>query len=220
VVKKEGRPSTTTTVAAAAAMMKESKSDSSFFSAPKQKPKLPSFKKAPAGATAPTTIKKEPPANVAQPSSTDAFQEALKDMARARKPSPVAPSTSSNTETVSSAVSVGAKLLKKKKSVTWAPDGQLELVKLIERAVYDDDPIDVSLLFLLTVVQYINYVPLLLISQGMPHALHNVRELERGEGAALHAHLFEELLDWSEPQRKHCSDGSSDAALIPHFTSY
>ncbi|KAI0253040.1 hypothetical protein BJV78DRAFT_1153194 [Lactifluus subvellereus] len=179
VVKKEGRPSTTTTVAAAAATMKESKSDSSFFSAPKQKPKLPSFKKAPAGATTSTTIKKESPANVAQPSSTDAFQEALKDMARARKPSPAAPSTSSssNTEAVSSAASVGAKLLKKKKSVTWAPDGQLELVKLIERAVYDDDPID-----------------------GMPHALHNVRELERGEGAALHAHLFEEVLDWSEPQ--------------------
>jgi hypothetical protein len=41
--------------------------------------------------------------------------------------------------------------------------------------------------------------------QGTPHALHNVRELERGEGAALHAHLFEELLDWSELQRKHHS---------------
>jgi hypothetical protein len=162
VVKKEGRSSTTTTVAATTTTMKESKSDSSFFSAPKQKPKLPTFKKAPAGVTAPTTAKKEPPANVAQPSSTDAFQEALKDMARARKPSPAAPGTSSNTEAVSSAVMVGAKLLKKKKSVTWAPDGQLELVKLIERAVYDDDPIDVSL-FLSIIVQYINYVPLLLI---------------------------------------------------------
>ncbi|KAI0289517.1 hypothetical protein BC826DRAFT_1098506 [Russula brevipes] len=166
VVKKEGKSSTTTV---AAATMKESKSDSSFFSAPKQKPKLPSFKKAPTGTTAAAAIKKEPPANVAQPSSTDAFQEALKDM-RARKPSPSAPSTSSTSTPAPSP-------LKKKKSVTWAPDGQLELVKLIERAVYDDDPVD-----------------------GTPHALHNVRELERGEGAALHAHLFEELLDWSEPQ--------------------
>ncbi|KAH9978276.1 hypothetical protein BGW80DRAFT_1435824 [Lactifluus volemus] len=161
VVKKEGRPST---VGATAATMKESKSDSSFFSAPKQKPKLPSFKKAPGGTAAPTMIKKEPAANVAQPSSTDAFQEALKDMARARRPSPAAPapSTSSNAEAVLSVASANTKLLKKKKSVTWAPDGQLEL--------------------------------------GTPHALHNVRELERGEGAALHAHLFEELLDWTEPQ--------------------
>ncbi|KAH9991625.1 hypothetical protein BJV74DRAFT_412128 [Russula compacta] len=177
VVKKEGKLSTVTTVTGVAAAVKESKSDSSFFSAPKQKPKLPSFKKAPTGATA-AAIKKEFPANVAQPSSTDAFQEALKDM-RARKPSPSAPapSTSGNNALASSVALADAKPLKKKKSVTWAPEGQLELVKLIERAVYDDDPVD-----------------------GTPHTLHNVRELDRGEGAALHAHLFEELLDWSEPQ--------------------
>jgi len=150
MVKKEGKPTATTAV-------KESKSDSSFFSAPKQKPKLPSFKKAPVGTTAPAATKKDPPANVAQPSSTDAFQEALKDM-RARKPSPSAPSTSSNNALASSSVLTGVKPLKKKKSVTWAPDGQLELVKLIERAVYDDDPVDVSLIFLLIFVQYINYV--------------------------------------------------------------
>ena len=155
IVKKEGKPTATTAV-------KESKSDSSFFSAPKQKPKLPSFKKAPVGTTAPAVTKKEPLANVAQPSSTDAFQEALKDM-RARKPSPSAPSTSSNNALASSSVLTGAKPLKKKKSVTWAPDGQLELVKLIERAVYDDDPVDVSLIFLSIIVQYINYVSPMLI---------------------------------------------------------
>jgi len=193
-VKKEGKPTATTVV-------KESKSDSSFFSAPKQKPKLPSFKKAPVATTAPVATRKEPLANVAQPSSTDAFQEALKDM-RARKPSPSAPSTSSNNALATSSVLTGAKPLKKKKSVTWAPDGQLELVKLIERAVYDDDPVDVSLIFLSTIVQYINYVSPHADSQGTPHAVQNVRELDRGEGAALHAHLFEEVLDWSEPQRK------------------
>ena len=155
MVKKEGKPTATTAV-------KESKSDSSFFSAPKQKPKLPSFKKAPIGTTAPTATKKDLAANVAQPSSTDAFQEALKDM-RARKPSPSAPSTSSNNALASSSVLTGAKPLKKKKSVTWAPDGQLELVKLIERAVYDDDPVDVSLIFLSIIVQYINYVSPMLI---------------------------------------------------------
>ena len=156
IVKKEGKPTATTAV-------KESKSDSSFFSAPKQKPKLPSFKKAPVGTTVPAVIKKEPQANVAQPSSTDAFQEALKDM-KARKPSPSAPSTSSNNALASSSVLTGTKPpLKKKKSVTWAPDGQLELVKLIERAVYDDDPVDVSLIFLSIIVQYINYVSPMLI---------------------------------------------------------
>ncbi len=154
IVKKEGKTTAT-------AAVKESKSDSSFFSAPKQKPKLPSFKKAPAGTPPPTATKKEPPANVAQPSSTDAFQEALKDM-RARKPSPSAPSTSSN-NALASSVLTGVKPLKKKKSVTWAPDGQLELVKLIERAVYDDDPVDVSLIFLSIIVQYINYVSPMLI---------------------------------------------------------
>ena len=159
IVKKEGKLSTTTAVTVAATV-KESKSDSSFFSAPKQKPRLPSFKKAPIGTTVPGATK-EPPANVAQPSSTDAFQEALKDM-RARKPSPSAPSTSNNNAFTSS-VLAGAKPLKKKKSVTWAPDGQLELVKLIERAVYDDDPVDVSLIFLSIIVHYINYVPPMLI---------------------------------------------------------
>ena len=159
IVKKEGKPTTTTTVTAAGTV-KESKSDSSFFSAPKQKPRLPSFKKAPVGTTALATTK-EPLANVAQPSSTDAFQEALKDM-RARKPSPSAPSTSSNNALASSSVLATAKPLKKK-SVTWAPDGQLELVKLIERAVYDDDPVDVSRIFLSIIVHYINYVPPMLI---------------------------------------------------------
>jgi len=64
---------------------------------------------------------------------------------------------------------------KKRKSVTWAPDGQLESIRLIERAVYDDDP-----------------------APGMQH-LQSFRDLERGEGAALHAHLFEEAIDWAEP---------------------
>lgn len=33
--------------------------------------------------------------------------------------------------------------------------------------------------------------------------MHSVRDLERGEGAALHAqNLFEELVDWYEPIRR------------------
>ncbi|KAF7354920.1 hypothetical protein MSAN_01406800 [Mycena sanguinolenta] len=61
-----------------AAPVKDAKSDSSFFSAPKLKPKLPSFKKAP-----PAPAKKD---DVAQPSAIDPFQEALKT----RKGSPLA----------------------------------------------------------------------------------------------------------------------------------
>lgn len=33
----------------------------------------------------------------------------------------------------------------KKKTVTWAPDKQLESTHLIERAIYDDDPLDISI---------------------------------------------------------------------------
>lgn len=36
--------------------------------------------------------------------------------------------------------------------------------------------------------------------QGIHH--HSIQELDRGEGAALHAHLFEEAIDWTEPLRE------------------
>jgi hypothetical protein len=38
-------------------------------------------------------------------------------------------------------------------------------------------------------------------TQGV-HTTHSLRDLDRGEGAALHAHLFEEVIDWSEPIRE------------------
>ncbi|KAI0959243.1 hypothetical protein AcW1_004123 [Taiwanofungus camphoratus] len=151
--------------------VKDAKSDSSFFSAPKPKPKLPSFKKAP-----PAPVKKEPDPNIAQPSSINPFEEALKSMAKGRRdspatatPPPAHPSFApvASTSTVTSG--------KQKKTVTWAPEGKLEMIKLIERAVYDDDPADGIL------------------------STHNVRDLDRDEGAALHAHLFEEQIEWSEP---------------------
>lgn len=148
--------------------VKDAKTDTSFFSAAKPKPKLPDFKKAPA------TVKKEPDPNVAQPSSYNPFEEIVKSMKTHKESTPVAtPPLSAGTG--GAAASAEPKKASKKKSVTWAPDGQLELVKIIERAVYDDDPAD-----------------------GM-HGAHSVRELERGEGAALIAHLFEEQVDWSEP---------------------
>ncbi|KAF9458016.1 hypothetical protein BDZ94DRAFT_1271762 [Collybia nuda] len=162
VVKKEVKPVVTA--------VKDAKSDSSFFSTPKPKPKLPSFKK---GAPV-VQVKREPGTNVAQPSSVDPFQEVLKSMTRTRKDSPAAstpPSGAASTPPQSGITKNG----KKKKSVTWAPESQLESIRLIEKAVYDDDPVD------------------------GPHTSHSYRELDRGEGNALHAHIFEETVDWAEP---------------------
>lgn len=191
-VKKEAKPTATA--------VKDAKSDSSFFSAPKPKPKLPSFKKAP-----PAPPAKRDTTNVAQPSSIDPFQEALKSMGKGRKDSPM---ISTPPPTTGTPPQPGiAKNGKKKKTVTWRPPGELESIRLIEKAIYDDDPVDVSFLFLfMSFVRYINIFwrfLRLFFTQGLHTSHSTLRELDRGEGAALHAHLFEETLDWSEPIRKH-----------------
>ncbi|KAG6918492.1 hypothetical protein DXG01_013852 [Tephrocybe rancida] len=169
VVKKE--------LAASKPAAKDAKSDSSFFSAPKPKPKFPSFKKAPPAPPAPAPSKAGSSSNVAQPSSANPFEEALKSMGRtAKRESPAVATPPSTSDTPPQAQTNGlTKKGTKKKSVTWAPPGLLEKIKLIERAVYDDDPVDGN------------------------HTTHTVKDLDRGEGAALHAHLFEETVDWSEP---------------------
>lgn len=147
--------------------VKDARSDSSFFSAPKPKAKLPSFKKAP------VPVKREPDLNVAQPSSIDPFQEALKSMGKGRRDSPVTPTPPPASMSITPPLMTSGRT--KRKTVTWAPDGQLESIRLIERAVYDDDPVD-----------------------GV-HTAHSLRDLDRGEGAALHAPLFEEVIDWTDP---------------------
>jgi protein phosphatase 1 regulatory subunit 10 len=157
-VKKEVKPLVTA--------VKDAKSDSSFFSAPKPKPKLPNFKKAPAPPAA--LVKTEPDPHVAQPSAIDPFQEALKSMGKARRPSPatVVPSIAANIINAIT-VPVAVQSSKKKKSVSWAPEGKLELIRLIERAIYDDDPVDVSYFpsqLLRFVVLYINSVLCLLVT--------------------------------------------------------
>lgn len=132
--------------------VKDVKSDSSFFSAPKPKPKLPSFKKAP-----PLVVKQE--ANIAQPNAFDPFQEALKSMAKNRTASPVVSTPPPTSAGSSAPASINiTKSAKKKKSVTWASESQLEQIRLIDKAVYDDDPVDVSIprVYCL-VVLYINY---------------------------------------------------------------
>ena len=215
---------TTTTVTKGGAV-KDAKSDSSFFSTPKPKPKLPSFKKAP------VPVKKDPEMNIAQPSSLDPFQEALKSMAKGRKESPsvtpTPPQPTLPTPVTMVTVSTGlTKTGKKKKSVSWAPDGHLEQIKLIERAVYDDDPVDVSIFLFassldswceLSVYLLGDFVAL----QGT--TVHNIRDLDRDEGAAMHAQLFEELIDWTEPQGErtsnHVSCSRSDTGAFQPLTS-
>ncbi|KAG6873975.1 hypothetical protein C0995_007931 [Termitomyces sp. Mi166 len=188
-VKKEPGLSTSTTSTAPKPAAKDAKSDSSFFSAPKPKPKLPSFKKAPpapplsASASTSTNARTGAgtPSNVAQPSSVNPFEEALKSMGRSTKRESPAVNTPPSIETQQpqyQGQSNGSGLTKKgtkKKTVTWAPPGMLERIKLIERAVYDDDPVDGN------------------------HTTHTLKDLDRGEGAALHAQIFEETLDWSDP---------------------
>lgn len=128
VVKKETKP---------VAAVKDAKADSSFFSAPKPKAKLPSFKKA----AIPAQLKKDE-TNVALPSSFDPFQEALKSM-KARKDSPALSTPPAASASTPPQTGLG-KNGRKKKCVTWAADGQLVSIRLIERAIYDDDPVDVS----------------------------------------------------------------------------
>lgn len=174
------------------------KTDSSFFSASKPKPKLPDFKKAP------PTVKKEPDPNVAQPSSYNPFEELVKSL-KPRKDSPATATPPPNVSTSNPALPAELRKLGKKKSVTWAPDTELELVKIIERAVYDDDPADVSSLPLVSLMYCTLTIPTRcmrrLSLQGI-HGAHSIRDLDRGEGAALIAHLFEEQIDWSEPMCK------------------
>lgn len=127
--------------------VKDVKADSSFFSAPKPKPKLPTFKKAavpslPAGGVGGTSGSAFPVANGMKEEVLDPFQEALKAMAKNRTASPAV----STPEPLGTSAPTGplAKASKKRKSVTWAADDQLEKVRIIEKAIYDDDPADVK----------------------------------------------------------------------------
>lgn len=194
VVKKETK---------AVAAVKDAKADSSFFSAPKPKAKLPSFKKA----VVPPQLKKDE-ANVALPSSFDPFQEALKSM-KARKDSPALSTPPAASASTPPQTGLG-KNGRKKKSVSWAADGQLVSIRLIERAIYDDDPVDVSTvslylcLYNITLMMFssLTLLSLSFLFQGS-HISHNIRDLDQEEGAALHARLFEETVDWSEPNREY-----------------
>lgn len=124
--------------------MKEAKTDSSFFSAPKPKKILPSFKKVPPPPA--TTAREDVKMEAAQPSNENPFELALKEMsgkkASVARKSDAAGATGnikvesrSGTETPPAAAGRPGK----RRKVTWAPEGELEKVKIIEPAVYEDD---------------------------------------------------------------------------------
>ncbi|KAF9021820.1 hypothetical protein BDZ89DRAFT_1071126 [Hymenopellis radicata] len=160
-------PVVTKKVVATPGNLKDAKSDSSFFSEKKVK-KLPKFTKAPP----PVSVKKED-TNIALPSSRDPFQEALQSMVgKGLKDSAATPPPASHSTSVAPE---SGRPSKKKKTVQWAADNELEAVRFIEKAVYDDDPVDGT------------------------HSAQSARNMEKGEGAALHRHIFEETVDWSEP---------------------
>ena len=147
-------------------------------------------------------MKKE---DVAQPSSFDPFKDVLKGWKRKDSPSVSTPPPPTNTGNGNSSMSTTLKTKGKepgkKKTVTWVDDEHLVSIRWIEKAIYDDGPVDVSTFSPFFGVLYIDSFPLFTI-QGMQLSSHNLRDLDRGEGAALHTLLFEEVIDWSEPQRK------------------
>jgi hypothetical protein len=124
--------------------VKDAKSDSSFFSN-KPKAKLPKFTRAvPPSAKVGITVVKSTE-NVSQPSSFDPFKDALRSMKRTASPKTEARSETPQAESKSTGQLSNLSTVKKKKSVTFAPDSQLEQIKYIEKAVYEDDlSIDVS----------------------------------------------------------------------------
>ena len=142
-VKKETTPIPKAS-SSSAAVINAAKSDSSFFSAPKAKPKLPSFKKA---MTAPTAnaaaLSKQN--DVAQPMSLNPFADALKSLDKSRLGTPPLASgaqvaSAPANHTIASASEPSVSSSNKKKRVSFAPDNQLVSVRWIERAVYDQDP--------------------------------------------------------------------------------
>jgi protein phosphatase 1 regulatory subunit 10 len=129
--------------AAALAVKTEAKTDSSFFSAPKQKAKLPSFNK----------VKSETK-DAATAGVFDPFKEALAGLTKGRKGSgspanattPPPPGSRPMSIDLLPVVDpatltrgVSTKTGRPKKVVSWAGADALEQVKFITKAIYDDD---------------------------------------------------------------------------------
>jgi len=181
---------TNTSAATAASVVKDVKADASFFSA-KPKPKLPSFRRiqkpvepAPAQASTAST------SDVAQPMDWDPFADALKSVRKGSpnvksqtQPSANAMAADPRTDgkeagsSGSGPVAISAKTGKPKKIVRFAGEGELEKVKWIERAVYEDDGTGTG-----------------------PYGVHgrSLADLQREEGSLLRHKMLEQV-DWVTP---------------------
>jgi protein phosphatase 1 regulatory subunit 10 len=142
---------------------------------------LPGFTKRKAAAQA------EASSNVSP--AIDPFSEAMKHLGKAKTP----PVVASGTVAAATTSSVPNQF-KKRKRVSWAPDGELEKIKVVERISYGDEDTEVAKLHL---VLWIKMSELTVKFQGG----HTLREMEMGEGAALHLHAVDlsEEIEWYTP---------------------
>ena len=183
---------------------KDTKADLSFFTT-KPKEKLPAFKR---------MVPKADP-EPAGP-TVNAFEEAMKLMgSKSSNGSAAQPSARATdaareltpTTTVTSSIGKNGKA---KKRVTFPPPERLVQIKLIERAIYDDDANgEVCELGKPKRKSELNNEPL----QTAQHS--SYRDLDIDEGHALHALLFEEQIDWYEPPGE--SSGLRPARPMPLF---
>lgn len=85
-------------------------------------------------------------------------------MGKGRQGSPATPIPSPASVSITPPLTMTSRKTKRK-SVTWAPpDSQLESIRLIERAVYDGDPVDVSILFPFFIMMYSTLMLRILVS--------------------------------------------------------
>ncbi|KZO94927.1 hypothetical protein CALVIDRAFT_194045 [Calocera viscosa TUFC12733] len=169
--KPAAKPVTTTTAVKTATV------DSGFFST-KPKTKLPSFRKT----SAMTTEVKKDGGAAEKPkvpvNNADAFQEALKSLNKKSgigdKGTPPVETRPELARDGSAVPSEPAKAPKKRKSVTFATGDAFLKVKVIEPAVYEDDEFP-----------------------GEYHS--SAKDLDRAEGLALAHSIFDEEIDWYDP---------------------
>ena len=181
---------TNTSTTSTAPVVKDVKADASFFSA-KPKPKLPSFRRIPKPVEpAPAQANTASASGVAQPMDWDPFADALKSVRKGSPNVKSLPQPSTNAMAVdprtdgkepssssSGPVTISAKTGKPKKIVRFAGEGELEKVKWIERAVYEDDG-----------------------SGTGPYGVHgrSLADLQREEGSLLRHKMLEQV-DWVAP---------------------
>ncbi|KIM22464.1 hypothetical protein M408DRAFT_18176 [Serendipita vermifera MAFF 305830] len=187
-----GATSASASAAASSTSTKGAQSDSGFFSKPKQK--LPSFRKKPGTGAAATTSTGASAADGPPVAYSNPFEDAMKSLRKSNDspannaPNPVSSGNTIVGSTPTGTPGISSKTGKPKKKLRW-DDAQLEKIKYIERAIYDDD------------------IP---GSSGF-HG-QSYRDLDRAEGNLL-KHMVAQI-EWFEPPRVTPRGESSKEANI------